>query len=198
MSCFHEAIQKRRSIYKIGNKSILSHNEIKKLVECCLFNAPTAFNAQSARTIVLFGESNQKFWDMVIDTLKEHVSNNGFEKTKEKIQQFAAGIGTILFFEEEKTLQHLQKNFPTYADNFPKWAEQGNGILQYMIWTSLSENGIGASIQHYNPLIDEKTEKMFKISKSWRMIAQMPFGSIEGAPGVKTHLPLEERIKVFK
>ncbi len=198
MSTFQEAVRKRRSIYKIGTKVILSHNEIKKLVECCLFNAPSAFNAQSARTVLLFGNSNQKFWDMVIDTLKVQVPTTSFPKTKEKIQSFAAGIGTVLFFEDEKTLKKLQTDFPTYSDNFPKWAEQGNGILQYMVWTGFSENGIGASIQHYNPLIDEQTAKIFKISDSWRLIAQMPFGSIEGAAGVKTHLPLDERIKVFK
>ena len=198
MSCFQEAIQKRRSIYTLGTQVNLSHNEISKVIECCLFNAPSAFNSQSARLVLLFGESYQKFWKMVLNTLKKLVPPENFGPTEKKILSFSKGIGTILFFEEEKTIQKLQKDYPTYAEQFPKWSEQGSAILQYMIWTALAEKGIGASLQHYNPLIDSKTRQLFQLPDSWQLIAQMPFGSIEAPAGVKTHLPLEKRVHLFK
>lgn len=92
----------------------------------------------------------------------------------------------------------LQAKFPLYADNFPVWAEQANGILQYMVWTSLAENNVGASLQHYNPLIDEKVREEWRLPQSWRLRAQMPFGSIEASVGKKTYLPMDMRLKVFK
>lgn len=198
MSCFQEAIQKRRSIYGIGSQTNISQNEIAKLIECCLFNAPSAFNSQSTRLVLLFGESYQKFWEMVLNTLKKLISPENFGPTEKKILSFSKGVGTVLFFEEEKTIQKLQKDYPTYAEQFPKWSEQGNAILQYMIWTALAEKGIGASLQHYNPLIDSKTHQLFQLPDSWHLIAQMPFGSIEAPAGVKTHLPLEKRVHIFK
>ena len=45
----------------------------------------------------------------------------------------------------------------------------------------LSDN-IGASLQHYNPLIDNIIKKEFQINKDWKFIAQMPFGEIVEEP----------------
>ena len=48
---------------------------------------------------------------------------------------------------------------PSYADNFANWAVQTNAMHQYAIWTALSSKGIGASLQHYNPLVDQLQHK---------------------------------------
>ncbi len=55
---------------------------------------------------------------------------------------------------------------------------------QFAIW--MHYEGIGASLQHYNPLVECKmTSKEFNIPKSWKLIAQMPFGDIREAAGEK-------------
>lgn len=54
-----------------------------------------------------------------------------------------------------------------------KWYAQNN------IWTALSQANIGANLQHYNPLIDDKIKELFSIPDTWKLTAQMPFGSIE-------------------
>ena len=35
----------------------------------------------------------------------------------------------------------------------------------------------GASLQHYNPLIDEAVAKQWHINPNWKLIAEMPFGT---------------------
>jgi predicted oxidoreductase (fatty acid repression mutant protein) len=45
----------------------------------------------------------------------------------------------------------MQKQFEPYAQDFPVWANQANGMLQIILWTALREQGIGANIQHDNP-----------------------------------------------
>jgi predicted oxidoreductase (fatty acid repression mutant protein) len=77
------------------------------------------------------------------------------------------------------------------------WAQQSNGILQYIIWTSLQEEGLGASLQHYNPLIDSEVKTQWNVPDSWELIAQMPFGKPTAPPGDKEFMPLEERVKIF-
>ena len=92
----------------------------------------------------------------------------------------------------------MQSKFPSYRDNFPLWAQQGNAILQYIIWTGLANLGMGANLQHYNPVIDAEIAKAFSVPPSWKLITQMPFGVAGGEAGVKEMIPPAQRIKVFK
>ena len=69
---------------------------------------------------------------------------------------------------------------------------------QLAIWSMLEDKGLGASLQHYNPLIDEAVQKEWGISSTWELIAQMPFGTPTEQPGEKEIKPLEHRILVFK
>jgi predicted oxidoreductase (fatty acid repression mutant protein) len=60
------------------------------------------------------------------------------------------------------------------------------------------EEGLGVSLQHYNPIIDEEVKKQWNIPGSWKLIAQMPFGKPTAAPDEKEIKPLDERVKVYK
>ena len=62
---------------------------------------------------------------------------------------------------------------------------------------SLSGEGLGTSLQHYNPLVDEEVKKTWKIPSSWRLLAQMPVGSVESPAPEKSYDPIEERLLVF-
>ncbi len=46
----------------------------------------------------------------------------------------------------------LQEQMPNYYDNFAIWSTQTNAMHQFAKWTALATKGIGASLQHYNPL----------------------------------------------
>jgi predicted oxidoreductase (fatty acid repression mutant protein) len=70
------------------------------------------------------------------------------------LNSFEAGYGTVLYFEDQQTVEGLQKQFPAYAANFPIWSQQASGMLQYIIWTAFAAEGLGATLQHYSPLID--------------------------------------------
>ena len=69
---------------------------------------------------------------------------------------------------------------------------------QYVIWTALEIEGYGASLQHYNGLIEEDVKKEWNVPSNWKLIAQMPFGKPIAEPDEKQFQPLEDRIKVFK
>ncbi len=77
-----------------------------------------------------------------------------FEATKGRLAGFAAGAGTILFFEDQDVVKGLQESFPLYAENFPIWFEQAHGINLYAVWLAFAEKNIGMNVQHYNPLVD--------------------------------------------
>ena len=196
-NAFLKSISRRRSIYNLGNKLPISDSELIKEMEDAVRNTPSAFNSQSARVVLLLKDNHQKLWNIVKETLKRSIPAEKFAPTEAKINSFAAAYGTILYFEEEKTIQKLQQDFPLYKENFPVWGQQANGMLQFVIWTMLAEQNIGASLQHYNPLIDDEVKKTWSLPQRWKLIAQMPFGSMTAPAGDKTFLPIEERLRIF-
>ncbi len=124
----------------------------------------------------MLGEQHDKLWDITKETLRKIVPENNFTSTEEKMNAFKSGYGTVLYFEDNQVVEELQENFALYKDNFPIWSQQSSGMLQFAIWTALEIEGFGATLQHYNPLIDEEVRKEWEVPESWKLIAQMPFG----------------------
>ena len=197
-SQFIEAIKERRSIYAISKESTVSDAKIIEIVEQAVLHSPTSFNSQSSRAVVLLGEQHDKLWDITTETLRKIVPAEQFEGTAQKLNSFKAGYGSVLFFEDQQVVKGLQENFALYAENFPVWANQSSGILQFVVWTAFAEVGLGASLQHYNPLIDDEVKEAWGIPQDWKLIAQMPFGKTVTPAGEKQFLAIEDRVKVFK
>ena len=195
---FLNLVQQRRSQYALSDKSPLSDEQLQTLLEATVKQAPSAFNSQSARVLLLLGEKHAQFWQLVREELQKIVPVDKFAPTREKLKSFSDGYGTILFFEEWKTVELLQTKYPAYKNNFPVWAYQSNGMLEFAVWVALAEQGIGASLQHYNPLIDKAVEIAYQLPSSWKLVAQMPFGTPTAPARKKDFLPLEERVQVLK
>ena len=195
---FYSALRERRSFYAIGSESKVSDDRIEQVIKEAILHAPSAFNSQSARVILLLGEQHKKLWKLTKEVLKEVVGPEHWQQTEDKIDSFSNGKGTVLYFDNVKIVEGLQERFPIYSDNFPVWAQQSNGMLQYMIWTSLQSEGLGASLQHYNPLINQAVKDAWNIPDGWVLNAQMPFGAPTKDPDEKSKIPLEERFFIYK
>lgn len=195
---FYTAVKNRRSIYGLSKESVVSDDKIAEIVNQAVLHTPSSFNAQSARVVLLLGQHHTKLWSIVKEALRKVVPEGSFAQTEEKIKSFDAAYGTILFFEDQSVIEGLQAQFSLYKDNFPIWSQQSSGMLQYVIWASLEMEGLGASLQHYNPLIDDEVRKEWNLPQSWKLIAQMPFGKPVAPPGEKEFMPLEQRVKIFK
>ncbi|WP_242145209.1 MULTISPECIES: nitroreductase family protein [unclassified Bacillus cereus group] len=195
---FYKAIEDRRSIYGISKEQVISDEKIQEVIQHAVKHTPSAFNSQSARVVVVLGEQHDKLWDLTKETLRKIVPENNFGPTEEKMNAFKSGYGTVLFFEDGKVVESLQEQFASYKENFPKWSEQSSGMLQFVIWTALEIEGFGATLQHYNPLIDDEVKKEWNVPESWKLIAQMPFGKPVAPAGEKEFQPLENRVKFYK
>ncbi|PIO83426.1 nitroreductase [Loigolactobacillus backii] len=196
---FLDLLKKRRSIYALGKDVQFSEKEIADLIKQVVREVPTAFNGQSTRAVVLFGAKHDQLWDIVVDRLKSEVpTEQAYENTKKKIASFKAAFGTVLFYKDTEVVTKLENSFELYADNFANWAEQTQGSAQMSVWTMLAENNIGASLQHYNPLIDDLVRDAFAIPTNWELRAEMPFGSIEAPANDKDYMDDEKRFKILK
>ncbi|WP_369795211.1 nitroreductase family protein [Sporosarcina sp. ZBG7A] len=195
---FLESVENRRSIYVINNEPILSDEKLEELIQHAVKHTPSAFNSQTARVVVLLGEQSKRLWEITSDTLKKIVPEENFESTAQRMTMFGSGYGTILFFEDMQVVESLQEQFEEYKDNFPTWSQQSSGMVQFVIWTALSDEGYGASLQHYNPLIDDAVKAEWNLPSTWKLMSQMPFGKVVAPAGEKEFLPIEDRLHVFK
>ena len=188
--------QNRRSQYALGKKLSLAENEVLEIIDNAVKYSPSAFNSQTAHAVVLLGDNHQKLWDITFEELGKFLPNEAAKAvTKAKLDGFTAAYGTILFFEDHDVVKGLQEQFPSYADNFPLWSEQSTGIVSFAVWNALAEAGVGANIQHYNPVIDERVAKEWNIPTNLVLRAQMPFGEIVGEPA---SIERKSRVRVVK
>lgn len=196
---FTEALKNRRSYYRLTDKSPVSDETIKKTIAEAIENVPSAFNSRSTRIVLLLGKHHKKLWQLTLAQLEKVTPAEFFPRTVKKISEsFASAYGTILFFEDMAVVEKMQKDFPTYADAFPSYSDQTSAMHQLVIWTRLEDLGFGASLQHYNPLIDKDIIANWGIDSKWRLVSQMPFGIPEDIPGPKETGPLDHRFLVFE
>lgn len=186
-----ESLKQRRSYYNIEKKLPVEEERVIELVKEVTQLVPDAFNMKSSRIVMALGTKQDVLWDTIYDAFDGKVS-------REKIDSFKNGAGTILYFYDTETVKGQQEKFPQYAQNFPTWASQSSAMLQISIWSGLRELGIGASLQHYNPVIDEKVRALFKLPDGYFLVAQMPFGGIGQEPGAKENEDISERVTISR
>jgi predicted oxidoreductase (fatty acid repression mutant protein) len=191
-------IKNRRTFYALTKDlGSVTPARIQELVKETTLHTPSSFNSQTNRLVVLFGAEHDKLWDITSETLKTVVPEDGWKATSDKLALFKGAAGTILFFDDNDVVSGMQSKFPPYADKFPVWASQSNGMQQFLLWTAFEAEGLGANLQHYNPLIDQKVAEAWKVPSSWKLNAQLVFGGRTGEPNAKEFKPIEERVKVF-
>lgn len=124
-SKFLELIKARRSIYALGDELPISKEQVTDLVKSLVRESPSSFNSQSSRVVILFGDDSKKVWSIIKDILKGIVPAENFEPTEQKMDAFASGAGTILFYEDEDVIKGLQENFPLCTFSFPPHHRNG-------------------------------------------------------------------------
>lgn len=195
-NAFLDALKQRRTQYSLGRNVSASKEELLSLIQEAIKHSPSSFNSQSSRALVLFGAESEKLWRIAVDEVRKVAPPENFAQTEAKLNSFAAGVGTVLFFEDQDVVRSLQEKFALYADNFPVWSEQAGGMAQLSVWATLANADVGASLQHYNPLIDAAVASEWHIPASWKLRAQMPFGSNEAGFGDKPFMDDAERFRV--
>ncbi len=181
------SLQKRRTYYNLKKELPVSIDEVMKLVENVTELTPDAFNMKSSRVVVVYGDKQNELWDKVYNVFEGKVP-------REKIDLFKEAFGTILYFYDNRVVVDLQSKFPNFADNFPLWASHASAMLQISIWSALRELEIGASLQHYNPVIDKEVKNFLNLPDDYILVAQMPFGAIVGDATIKEKEDIKKRV----
>lgn len=186
---FRQAVSQRRSEYSLDGNIDIPRSVITDMVSELAMTLPSPFNVQSHRALILFDGDHDDLWHIVRASLVEKIGEERFKASRARVDSFSAAAGTILFFIDDASVRGLCDRQPSYADMFPVWAEQSCGMFQYAVWTGLRDLGLGANIQHYNPLIDDRVGERFGVPGDYRLVSQMPFGRIVDPAPPRGSLP---------
>ena len=192
-----QLIKNRRTYYPLTKDLTITPSRIQEIVNESTLHTPSSFNSQSNRLVVLFGAEHDKLWDITTETLKKIVPQDQWEHSAQRMSMFKGAAGTILFFDDQTVVEGMQAKFAAYADKFPLFASQSLAMQQFVLWTALEAEGLGANLQHYSPLIDEQVAQTWKLPTSWKLNAQLVFGGKAAEAPSKEFAPLEDRVKVF-
>ncbi|WFD04305.1 hypothetical protein MOBT1_003012 [Malassezia obtusa] len=196
---FLNAVQNRRTYYHLSKKTILPDPQIVQLVQQAVREAPSSFNVQSSRVVILLGKQHDDYWLRIVpEALRAAAGESAVEASMQKLRGFAAGSGTILFFEDENLIKGQQQAYPQYAVNFPVWSRHATGMAQAYTWTLLEAEGYGASLQHYGNLTQETLKRFYQLPESYQIQSEMVFGYPESPAGNKEYMSDNERVQVFK
>ena len=187
---FIEMLKKRHSYYDLVPGEKPDAKALEELLGEIAEATPDSFNMQAGKMVLLLNEDSTAFWDKVNHTFEEKLS-------PAKLAGFKNAVGTVLFFTDNGIVNRIAEKFPLYAENFPIFASHAMGMLQINTWTALRLAGYGASLQHYNPVIDPWVHADYEIPEDWALIAQMPFGHIGSEAPNKPKVPRSERVKVW-
>lgn len=189
-----QALATRRSHYDLKPVWVSPQSEVEQMLDDILRLVPTHYNTQGVRMVLLTGEAHRKHWELIEQILINRIGEDKYNSgTKDKIHNsFMSGVGTVIFFDEEKVTQDMINKFPTYKDNFSKWAEQVQGSHQLAVWIGLTQLGFGASLQHYIGMDDDAVRAQVGVPDHWRFVAHMPFGEAFDNPETKGRLPKNE------
>merc|ERR1712093_186250 len=194
-----QGFKARRTHYALKPESPMSDDKIHEIVEQAILHTPSSFNSQSTRVLVLLADQHKKLWEEIVKpAVKAVAPPEAWESSEKRLSGFSNAYGTILFYEDPNDISKLQESYALYADRFPQWSEHTNAMHQYALWTLLEQEGFGANLQHYNPLIDEKVASEWGIPNKWSLKSQLVFGAPAGAAGEKSFKPVDgERLFIY-
>jgi predicted oxidoreductase (fatty acid repression mutant protein) len=95
---FFEAIQSRRSVYRLTNTSPIPDSRIQEIVTFTVTHAPSAFNVQSARAVVLFREQHEKLWDVGLQVIQNEMPPAARPVLESKVAGLRAAYGSVCFY----------------------------------------------------------------------------------------------------
>lgn len=197
MSEFKDVVKRRRSIYALGQNTDYSIEEITGTIRRAQQHVPSAFNSQTSRLVVITGEANNKFWDLIYDVQKDVLDQATWDFMSPIMTGAKEGIGTVLFFEDRDAVSQM----PTQGQRTEAYKQNNSANSQYAIWLALSYMNLGGSLQHFNvgyeQGFDKAVRELFDLPESYELIAQMPFGSVEQEAGEKEHIDTEVQVQVI-
>ena len=189
-----DVIEKRRSNYDLGNNLEISKKDLINLLRKIIYYAPSPFNVQSSKIVLLNKKSHHLLWTTGVEEfLKKNNNGDLLDSDKARIKREDKAYGTILFYKDERVIEEFKEKLDAYEQkSLDSWCIEESAMLQMNIWNELRLRNIGAHIVHFDD-IDEEVSVAFDIDKNYKLVAMMVFGNIIQEAAVKPKKDIDKR-----
>jgi uncharacterized protein len=89
------AVKARRTYYSLSKESPIDDGKIKEIIGQAVLHAPSSFNSQSTRVILLLNKEHDKLWDIAKTALNAVVPSDQYAATEQKLSMFQGAYGTV-------------------------------------------------------------------------------------------------------
>jgi uncharacterized protein len=87
--------ENRRSVYTLTNKSPISDDRIKEIVSLAVKHAPSPWNVQSGRAVILLKKDHEKLWDIGDSIIKKALPEQVYQMMAPRVAGFRAAYGSV-------------------------------------------------------------------------------------------------------
>src|SRR5690606_21457683 len=104
-AAYLDAVRNRRTIHALGKDAGVSEERVTAMVKEAVLHAPSEFNSQHARAVVLFGDHHDRLWDLIREVLQEKLPPENLPRQMQRMDMFRGGMGTVLFYRDEQVIR---------------------------------------------------------------------------------------------
>lgn len=173
-------VERRRSIRKLADGDLPP--QAVAAITHAIERSPASMGTTPWR-IVLLQDRRDEFWALVEQAFRDNLADEQLDRYLARLDGFRRAGLVALVYEDLAVRETLEsKGVP--AEMAVDFNLQGLGIVQHAIWLTATEQGLGASLQHWNAMLEQPLAAFTGLDPvRYRLIAQMPIGIPDEVPG---------------
>ncbi len=181
-------LERRRSIRRL-QPGPFSEASLQRILEAIRLT-PAAYNLPPWH-VVLVHQERAAFWELVERAFLERLEGDRLERYLDRLAGFRSGVAVALVYENVSVRRQLAEAWQISIEEAGGYAEQGLGMVQLALWLALTAEGLVASLQHWDWLIEEPLIDFVRLpADRYRLVATMPIGHADEPPRPTERIPI--------
>lgn len=182
-------LERRRSIRRL-QPGPLSEASLQRIAEAVRLT-PAAYNLPPWH-VVLVHDVLPDFWQLVEQAFLERLEGDRLARYLDRLAGFRGGVAVALVYEDVAIRRELAAAWQITIEQAGAFAEQGLGMVQLALWLALTAEGLVASLQHWDWLLEEPLAGFIGLpTERYRLIATLPIGYADEEPRPTERIALE-------
>lgn len=167
-------LAQRRSIRRLAGGAFAPETVAR--LRDAVVRTPSAFGVTPWQVVILH-EQRETFWDEVAAAFRAGLDGDRLQRYLERLEGFRSGAGVILIYEDLAARPALHQGWGLSEQTAHDFVQQGLGMLQLAIWLVLTEDGLVASLQHWDWLIQDRLATLLDLpTERYRLVSVLPVG----------------------
>jgi predicted oxidoreductase (fatty acid repression mutant protein) len=182
-------LERRRSIRRLQPGPV-SEASLERIAEAVRLT-PAAYNLPPWH-VVLVHQERFAFWQLVEEAFLERLDGDRLERYLDRLAGFRGGAAVALIYEDVSIRQQLAEAWQITQEQAGAFAEQGLGMVQLALWLALTAEGLVASLQHWDWLLEDRLAGFVGLPlERYRLVATLPIGHADEEPRVTERVTVE-------